>query len=66
MAITSAILTITSAKKTTMTHFLCATIDQCGNAVKVQDVWLVYGLMLIPRQRRFFLYSGAVITEGLM
>ena len=35
--------------------------------VKVQyDVWLVYGPMLIPRQLRFSLYSGAVITEGLM
>ena len=31
MAITSAILAIASAKKTTMAHFLCATIDQCGN-----------------------------------
>ena len=29
--------------------------------------WLVpYGPMLIPRQLRFSLYSGAVITEGLM
>ena len=34
--------------------------------VKVQNVWLVYGLMLIPRQLSFSLYSGAVITEGLM
>ena len=36
--------------------------------VKVQniDVWLVYSPMLIPRQLRFSLYSGAVITEGLM
>ena len=28
--------------------------------------WLVYSPMLIPRQLRFSLYSGAVITEGLM
>ena len=34
--------------------------------VKAQNVWLVYGPMLIPRQLRFSLYSGAVITEGLM
>ena len=26
--------------------------------------WLVYSPMLIPRQLRFSLYSGAVITEG--
>ena len=32
--------------------------------VKVQDEWLVYSPMLIPRQLRFPLYSGAVITEG--
>ena len=32
--------------------------------VKVQNGWLVYGPMLIPRQLRFSLYSGAVITEG--
>ena len=40
--------------------------------VKVQiwwylyDVWLVYvcSPMLVPRQLRFSLYSGAVITEG--
>ena len=32
--------------------------------VKVQDGWLVYSPMLIPRQLRFSLYSGAVITEG--
>ena len=30
------------------------------------DVWLVYDPMSIPRQLRFSLYSGAVITEGLM
>ena len=30
------------------------------------DVWLVYDPMLIPRQLRFSLYSGAVTTEGLM
>ena len=35
-------------------------------SVKVQNGWLVYDPMLIPRQLRFFLYSGAVITEGLM
>ena len=40
--------------------------------VKVQlwryrcDVWLVYDPTSIPRQLRFSLYSGAVITEGLM
>ena len=36
--------------------------------VKVQeyDVWLVYDPSSIPRQLRFSLYSGAVITEGLM
>ena len=37
--------------------------------VKGTDVyvyWLVYSPMLIPRQLRFSLYSGAVITEGLM
>ena len=34
--------------------------------VKVQYAWLVYSPMLIPRQLRFSLYSGAVITEGLM
>ena len=34
--------------------------------VKVQDGWLLYSPMLIPRQLRFSLYSGAVITEGLM
>ena len=28
--------------------------------------WLIYSPMLIPRQLRFSLYSGAVITEGLM
>ena len=36
--------------------------------VKVQ-IGCVVGIcspMLIPRQLRFFLYSGAVITEGLM
>ena len=38
----------------------------CVYGVKVQNVWLVYGPMLIPRQLRFSLYSGAVITEGLM
>ena len=27
---------------------------------------LVYSPVLIPRQLRFSLYSGAVITEGLM
>ena len=34
--------------------------------VKVQDGWLVCvcSPMLIPRQLRFSLYSGAVITEG--
>ena len=35
----------------------------------VQDmmyVWLVYDPTSIPRQLRFSLYSGAVITEGLM
>ena len=39
-------------------------------SVKVQagynDVWLVYDPMSIPRQLRFSLHSGAVITEGLM
>ena len=34
------------------------------NSVKVQNGWLVYSPMLIPRQLRFSLYSGAVITEG--
>ena len=34
--------------------------------VKVQNGWLVYGPMLVSRQLRFSLYSGAVITEGLM
>ena len=41
----------------------------CEGAEYVQgtlDGWLVYGSMLIPRQLRFSLYSGAVITEGLM
>ena len=33
---------------------------------KVQNGWLVYSPMLIPRQLRFSLYSGTVITEGLM
>ena len=33
---------------------------------RVQDGWLVYDPMSIPRQLRFSLYSGAVITEGLM
>ena len=28
--------------------------------------WYMYSPMLIPRQLRFSLYSGAVITEGLM
>ena len=28
--------------------------------------WLVYDPTSIPRQLRFSLYSGAVITEGLM
>ena len=32
--------------------------------VQVQNEWLVYSPMLIPRQFRFSLYSGAVITEG--
>ena len=37
-------------------------------SVEVQNryVWLVYDPILIPRQLRFSLYSGAVITEGLM
>ena len=35
-------------------------------SVKVLNGWLVYSPMLIPRQLRFSLYSGAVITEGLM
>ena len=43
-------------------HIICMFI----NIVKVQDGWLVYSPMLIPRQFRFSLYSGAVITEGLM
>ena len=34
--------------------------------VKVQYGWLVYSPMLSPRQLRFSLYSGAVITEGWM
>ena len=34
--------------------------------VKVQNGWFVYSPMLIPRQLRFSLYSGAVITKGLM
>ena len=34
--------------------------------LKVQNGWLVYSPMLIPRQLRFSLHSGAVITEGLM
>ena len=34
---------------------------------KVQNgMLLVYGPMLAPRQLRFSLYSGVVITEGLM
>ena len=37
-----------------------------GISVKVQDGLLVYDPMLIPRHLRFSLYSGAVITEGLM
>ena len=44
---------------TRYTHFKC---------VKVQ-IGCVVGIcspMLIPRQLRFSLYSGAVITEGLM
>ena len=36
------------------------------NIKGVFDGWLVYSPMLIPRQLRFSLYSGAVITEGLM
>ena len=32
----------------------------------VYDVWLVYDPTSTPRQLRFSLYSGAVITEGLM
>ena len=35
-------------------------------SVKVQYGWLVYDPMSIPRQLRFSLNSGAVITEGLM
>ena len=31
------------------------------------DVWLcICSPMLVPRQLRFSLYSGAIITEGLM
>ena len=30
------------------------------------DVWLVYDPTSVPRQLRFSLYSGAVITEDLM
>ena len=37
-----------------------------GTSVKVQDEWLVCSPILIPRQLRFSLYSGAVITEDLM
>ena len=37
-----------------------------GTSVKVQNGWLVYDPTSIPRQLRFSLYSGAVITEGMM
>ena len=53
-------------------HLDCLSILECcldpghGTSVKVQYVWLVCSPMLIPRQLRFSLYSGAVITEGLM
>ena len=48
---------------------LCRALFHCkvschGTSVKVQNGWLVYGPMLVPRQLRFSLYSGAVITEG--
>ena len=33
---------------------------------KRYDVWLVYDPMSISRQLRCSLYSGTVITEGLM
>ena len=50
----------------------CLSILECcldpghSTSVKVQDGWLVYSPMVIPRQLRFSLYSGAVITESLM
>ena len=34
--------------------------------IRYDGVWLVYDPTSIPRQLRFSLYSGAVITEGLM
>ena len=39
-----------------------------GEGVKVQNMMVgwICSPMLIPRQLRFSLYSGAVITEGLM
>ena len=41
---------------------------QCeGSGCVIGIEWLVpYGPMFIPRQLRFSLYSGAVITEGLI
>ena len=42
-------------------------LDFCNvGYMKVQDGWFVYDPRSIPRQLRFSLYSGAVITEGLM
>ena len=38
-----------------------------GYVCSVQDGWLgICSPMLVPRQLRFSLYSGAVITEGWM
>ena len=42
----------------------CGGIHMCEGTR--YDVWLVYDSTSIPRQLRFSLYSGAVITEGLM
>ena len=40
--------------------------DEFITTVKVQNGWFLMVLCFIPRQLRFSLYSGAVITEGLM
>ena len=64
----------TPARKITMYHPNPSTMG----SVKVQNIGLLVGIeyvccfliicspVLIPRQLRFSLYSGAVITEGLM
>ena len=53
-------------------HLSCPSILECcldpghSTSVKVQNGLLVYSPKLIPRQLRFSLYSGTVITEGQM